>query len=41
MCEKLSVAIVGLIGVVVGSVISVLGSIALHHLQEKAKAKSD
>jgi len=37
----LSVAIIGLIGVFVGSVISVVGTLLLHHLQEKAKAKSD
>ena len=41
MCEKLSIAIIGLIGVIVGSCISVIGTILLHHLQEKAKAKSE
>jgi hypothetical protein len=41
MCEKLLVAIIGMVGVVVGAVVSVVGTILLHHLQEKAKAKSD
>jgi hypothetical protein len=41
VCEKLSIAIIGLIGVVVGSVVSVVGTLLLHHLQEKSKAKSD
>jgi hypothetical protein len=39
--EKLYVAIIGLIGVVVGSIVSAVGTFFLHYLQEKAKAKSD
>jgi hypothetical protein len=41
VCEKLLVAAIGLIGVIVGSIISVGGAVLLHHLQEKAKTKSD
>ncbi len=41
MCERFFVAIIGLIGVVVGSAISVVGTLLLHYLQEKSKAKSD
>jgi hypothetical protein len=41
VCEKLLIAVIGLIGVVVGSIISVVGTLLLHCLQEKAKAKSD
>jgi hypothetical protein len=41
VCETIFVAVIGLIGVVVGSVISVCGTLLLHHLREKSKAKSD